>query len=50
MGYKERARLRMLGEVNTGGLGLLYRIILDSARPEICKALNVILDALAGGR
>ena len=47
---RERARQRLLGEVNAGGLGLLYRIILDSARPELCAALHLVLGALAGGR
>jgi hypothetical protein len=40
---KEQGRQRLLAGVNAGGLGLLYRIILDSAQPEICKALEVIL-------
>ena len=40
---KEQGRQRLLAGVNAGGLGLLYRIILDSAQPEICKAIEVIL-------
>ncbi|GAX79749.1 hypothetical protein CEUSTIGMA_g7190.t1 [Chlamydomonas eustigma] len=37
-------------EVNAGGLGLLYKIILDSAQPEICAVMNLILKALKNAR
>eukprot|EP00798_Chlamydomonas_sp_ICE-L_P008168 gene8168-1423_t len=47
---KERARLTLLGEINAGGLGLLYNIILESARPELCMVMTKILIALEDSR
>jgi hypothetical protein len=37
-------------EVNEGGLVLLYKILVDSARPEIRTVLELILHSLRGGR
>ncbi len=37
-------------EVNDGGLGLMYKVILDSARPEILATMELILSSLEGDR
>ena len=37
-------------EVNEGGLQLLYKIILDSAKPELCSVMNIVMAALQEGR
>ena len=44
------ARGILVTHVNSGGLGLFYRILLSSSGPEINKALNVILESLEAQR
>ncbi len=36
--------------MNEGGLQLLYKIILDSAKPELCSVMNIVMAALEEGR
>ena len=40
------ARKILVKHVNQGGLGLLYKILIVSARPEINRALTVVLESL----
>lgn len=47
---RESARQVLLAHVNAGGLPLLYRILLDSAQPELTAALRVAARAVASGR
>ncbi|KXZ56355.1 hypothetical protein GPECTOR_1g314 [Gonium pectorale] len=42
---KPRARALLLPYVNGGGLGLLYDMLLESAGPELCQVMEVLLAA-----
>ncbi|KXZ56352.1 hypothetical protein GPECTOR_1g311 [Gonium pectorale] len=42
---KPRARALLLPYVNGGGLGLLYEMLLESAGPELCQVMEVLLAA-----
>lgn len=44
------SRRILVKHVNSGGLGLLYRILLTTAGPEINKALTVILESIESKR
>ncbi|KAF5833059.1 protein-tyrosine phosphatase-like protein [Dunaliella salina] len=48
--FKEQSRQILLREVNTGGLALLYKIILDSAKIEIRTVLDLICNSLENRR
>lgn len=45
-----RAKGLLLVHVNAGGLPLLYEMVLESARPEMRAALEVVLGAAEGAR
>eukprot|EP00195_Chlamydomonas_chlamydogama_P013534 CAMPEP_0202890628 /NCGR_PEP_ID=MMETSP1392-20130828/968_1 /ASSEMBLY_ACC=CAM_ASM_000868 /TAXON_ID=225041 /ORGANISM="Chlamydomonas chlamydogama, Strain SAG 11-48b" /LENGTH=312 /DNA_ID=CAMNT_0049574231 /DNA_START=219 /DNA_END=1157 /DNA_ORIENTATION=- len=47
---KERSRKALLKEINAGGLPLLYKILLDTSKPEFCTVLRLISEALEAGR
>lgn len=46
MGFKEASRQMLVKEVNAGGLGLFYKMTVDSAKPEILGALTLVTRAL----
>uniref|UniRef100_A0A7S3VR57 Tyrosine specific protein phosphatases domain-containing protein n=1 Tax=Dunaliella tertiolecta TaxID=3047 RepID=A0A7S3VR57_DUNTE len=48
--FKEQSRLILLREVNAGGLALLYKIIVDSAKIEIRTVLDLICNSLENRR
>ncbi len=35
----------IIEHINSGGLELLYKVMLETSKPEFCAALNTILQA-----
>mmetsp|Transcript_19156 Transcript_19156/g.56934 ORF Transcript_19156/g.56934 Transcript_19156/m.56934 type:complete len:395 (-) Transcript_19156:296-1480(-) len=47
---REAARLSLVDHINAGGLPLMYKVILDTARPEIAAAMRVVLESAEARR
>jgi hypothetical protein len=50
LGWEDEMRDTIIPEINKGGLGLIYEILLETAGPDICRAMEIITDAAVQGK